>query len=82
MSFAELFPPLAKGALIGTIDDPHWRKMWDMASADSFAMAAELQGGQRLRTGQALIDAMQSSPHKEVEIEPARMPMPVRDIEF
>ncbi len=39
MSFAELYPPLAKGALTGTIDDPHWRKMWEMASAESFAMA-------------------------------------------
>jgi glutamate synthase domain-containing protein 2 len=39
MSFAELYPPLAKGALLGTVDDPKWRKLWDMASADSFAMA-------------------------------------------
>jgi hypothetical protein len=31
------------------------------------------------RTGQAMIDAFQSSPHREINIEPARMPLPVRD---
>jgi len=35
-----------------------------------------LQGG---RTGAALIAAMQSSPHRDIEIEPARAPMPVRE---
>ena len=31
-------------------------------------------------TGKALIDAIQSSPYRDVNIEPARMPLPVRDI--
>jgi len=31
-------------------------------------------------TGQALIDAMQSSPHREIELQPERVGMPVRDI--
>jgi prevent-host-death family protein len=31
-------------------------------------------------TGQVLIDAMQASPHRDIEIEPQRMPMPVRDM--
>jgi prevent-host-death family protein len=31
-------------------------------------------------TGQALIDAAQASPHRDIEIEPDRRPMPVRDI--
>jgi glutamate synthase domain-containing protein 2 len=39
LSFAELYPALPKGALNGTIYDPHWAKLWGMASADSFAMA-------------------------------------------
>ena len=39
LSFAELYPPVTKGVLLGTIDDPYWRRMWDMASADGFAMA-------------------------------------------
>ncbi len=39
MSFAELYPPLPKGALLGEIADPKWRRLWEMASADSFAMA-------------------------------------------
>jgi prevent-host-death family protein len=36
-----------------------------------------LKGGY---SGQALIDAMQASPHRDIEIEPPRMLMPVRDV--
>jgi hypothetical protein len=32
-------------------------------------------------TGQALIDAMQSSPHRAISIEPKRSAMPVRDVD-
>ncbi|HEY2894187.1 MAG TPA: type II toxin-antitoxin system Phd/YefM family antitoxin [Pirellulales bacterium] len=31
-------------------------------------------------TGQALIEAMQASPHRDIDIEPLRGTMPVRDI--
>ena len=31
-------------------------------------------------TGQALIDALQSSPHRRINLAPRRAPMPVRDI--
>jgi prevent-host-death family protein len=31
-------------------------------------------------TGNALIKAMQASPHREIELEPIRAPMPVRDV--
>src|SRR5580700_6019512 len=31
-------------------------------------------------TGEALIAAMQASPHREIEIEPKRAPMPVRQV--
>ena len=31
-------------------------------------------------TGTALIDAMQASPHRDIELEPRRTPMPVRDV--
>src|SRR5690348_8526428 len=31
-------------------------------------------------TGLALIEAMQASPYREVELEPGRGPMPVRDV--
>ena len=31
-------------------------------------------------TGQALIDALQASPHRDIEIEPGRAAMPVRDV--
>jgi hypothetical protein len=32
------------------------------------------------RTGSALVAAMQASPFREIEIEPARIPMPMRDL--
>jgi prevent-host-death family protein len=31
-------------------------------------------------TGQALVVAMQASPHRDIDIEPGRMPMPVRGV--
>lgn len=31
-------------------------------------------------TGQALIDALQASPYRDIEIEQPRAPMPVRDV--
>jgi prevent-host-death family protein len=31
-------------------------------------------------TGEALIEAMQTSPHQEIDLEPGRRPMPVRDV--
>jgi hypothetical protein len=34
------------------------------------------------RTGEDLIAAMQASPCREIEIEPTRQPMPVRDVEL
>lgn len=34
------------------------------------------------RTGQALIDALQASPHREIDIEPRGSPMPVRGANF
>jgi len=36
----------------------------------------------KTRTGADLIAAMQSSPYRELEIEPARYRMPVRDVTF
>ena len=34
------------------------------------------------RTGALLIDALQASPYREVELEPRREPMPVRDVDL
>ena len=31
-------------------------------------------------SGEALIAAIQASPHREIELEPERMPMPVREV--
>jgi hypothetical protein len=31
-------------------------------------------------TGRALVAAMQSSPHRDLDIAPERVPMPVRDV--
>ena len=43
-------------------------------SAEEFR---RLKGG---HTGAALIAAMQASPHRDIEIEPKRAPMPVRQV--
>lgn len=34
------------------------------------------------QTGEALIAAMQASPHREIDIEPSRAPMPVREVDL
>lgn len=34
------------------------------------------------RTGELLIEALQASPHREVEIQPQRAPMPVRAVDL
>ena len=52
----------------------HGRDEVVILSAEEFR---RIMGSQ---TGQALIDALQSSPHREVEIEPKRAAMPVRDV--
>ncbi len=52
----------------------HGREEVVVIAAEEFR---RLRGEQ---TGQALIDAMQASPHRDIEIEPQRMPMPVRDV--
>ena len=37
MTFAELYPALERGELISGSRDEIWRKVWDMARANSFA---------------------------------------------
>ena len=44
--------------------------------------AAEFQRLQGQRTGQLLIDALQASPHRDIELAPARSTMPVRTVEL
>ena len=44
--------------------------------------AVEFQRLQGARTGQLLIDALQSSPYREIEIEPRRSAMPVRAVKL
>jgi hypothetical protein len=34
----------------------------------------------RTPTGRALVAALQASPHRDIDIEPERVPMPVRDV--
>lgn len=52
----------------------HGRDEVVVVSAEEFY---RLRGGD---SGQALIDALQASPFREVEIEPRRAPMNVRDV--
>ena len=44
--------------------------------------AAEFRRLQGQRTGQMLIDALQASPHRDVELSPRRAPMPVRAVKL
>jgi len=44
--------------------------------------AEELCRLKEAETGQALIDALQSSPHRGAKIEPRRAAMPVRDVKL
>lgn len=52
----------------------HGRDEVVVVAAEEFR---RLRGGQ---TGQALIDALQASPHRDIDIAPPRAPMPVRDV--
>ena len=44
--------------------------------------AAEFQRMQGWRTGQMLIDALQASPHRDIELAPRRAAMPVRVVKL
>ena len=44
--------------------------------------AAEFQRLQGRRTGQLLIDALQASPHRDIELAPRRAAMPVRVVKL
>jgi len=52
----------------------HGRDEVVIISADEFG---RLKGD---LTGEALIAAMQASPHRDVDIEPTRTPLPVREV--
>lgn len=54
----------------------HGREAVVVVDADEFQ---RLTGG---RTGQLLIDALQASPHREIELEPRRSAMPVRAVKL
>ena len=54
----------------------HGREEVVVISAEEFR---RLKGDQ---TGEALIAALQASPHREIDIEPSRMPMPVRRVDL
>ncbi len=54
----------------------HGREEVVVVSAEEFR---RLKGDQ---TGEVLIAAMQASPHREIDIEPSRTPMPVRGVDL
>jgi prevent-host-death family protein len=54
----------------------HGRDAVVVVSADEFR---RLKGD---RTGKALVDAMRSSPHRDVDLEPGRARMAVRDVKL
>jgi len=54
----------------------HGRDAVVVVDADEFS---RLKG---TRTGQLLIDALQASPHRKIELEPRRSAMPVRAVKL
>ncbi len=44
--------------------------------------AGEFRRLKGARTGKLLFDALQASPHRAIEIEPRRSPMPVREVKL
>jgi prevent-host-death family protein len=54
----------------------HGREAVVVIDADAFK---RLEGA---RTGQLLIDALQASPHRKIDLEPARSAMPVRAVKL
>jgi hypothetical protein len=42
--------------------------------------AQEFRRPKRHLTGKSLIAAMQASPHRDIDLEPGRAPMPARDV--
>lgn len=54
----------------------HGREEVVVVSAEEFR---RLKGEQ---TGEALIAAMQASPHRDIDLEPSRTPMPVRGVDL
>lgn len=54
----------------------HGRDEVVVVAADEFR---RLKG---VRTGRALVDALQASPYRDLDIEPRRERMPVRDVEL
>lgn len=54
----------------------HGKEAVVVVSADEFRKLNGPKGGR------ALIEAIQSSPHRDIDLEPERFPMPVRDVEL
>lgn len=50
------------------------------STPEDVILHALLSSKPEARTGADLIAALQASPHKDIEIEPGRDPMPVRDV--
>lgn len=44
--------------------------------------AVPAAGRHEPRSGSALVEAMQASPYKEIDLEPKRYRLPVRDVDF
>jgi hypothetical protein len=53
-----------------------------MQALKSAPQAAELSGEAAMHTGADLVAAMQASPYREIDLEPARARLPVRGVTF
>jgi hypothetical protein len=49
---------------------------------DGVVIADEKPEPPEEKTGAPLVAALRKSPHRQIEIEPTRIPMPVRDVDL
>jgi hypothetical protein len=63
-----------------TVEDALWQAL--NSSPPPFKQRGAESNGAPGRTGADLIDVMQASPYRDIELEPARDRFPVRDITF
>lgn len=78
----EIHKPELEAAIRKRMESGGFQSVEDvlMEALKSISPAADLPAEATMRTGADLVAAMQASPYKEISLEPARGPLPVRDV--
>ena len=80
----EIHQPKLEALIQQRMASGHFNSVEDllMRSLEATSLPSESQPEKPKRTGLDLLKVMQAMPHKDIDIEPARYPMPVRDIDL